>query len=66
MQPYSVRDTCEVYDPQADRWSYKAKLPMPLHGTGATSFEGKYYVFGGASQPSAATPRTGVVHILTP
>jgi hypothetical protein len=39
---------------------------MPLHGTGAVGFEGKYDLFGGASMAASATPRTGVVHILTP
>jgi hypothetical protein len=47
-------------------WSYKASLPMPLHGTGAAALDGKLYLFGGASNPSAADPKTGVVHILTP
>jgi hypothetical protein len=47
-------------------WRFETKLPTPLHGVGAVAFEGKMYMFGGASNPMAATPRTGVVHILTP
>jgi N-acetylneuraminic acid mutarotase len=63
IQPVFVRDTAEVYDPATKQWSYKAKLPTPLHGTGAGAWDGK---FGGASMAQAASPRTGVVHILTP
>ena len=66
QQPFSVRDTAEVLDPASNQWSYKAKLPGPLHGTGAVGYEGKAYVFGGASMAASASPRTGIVHILTP
>lgn len=66
VQPSSVRDTAEVYDPSSDTWRFETKLSTPLHGVGAVAFEGKMYMFGGASNPMAATPRTGIVNIFTP
>jgi hypothetical protein len=66
MQPYSVRDTVEELDIKAGTWSYKTKLPGPLHGIGAVAFDGKMYVFGGCPNPASASPRAGGVNIFTP
>lgn len=66
QQPYFVRDSTEMYDPVEGVWTYKAKLPTPLHGTWGGALNGKFYLFGGASQAASASPKTGVVHIFTP
>jgi hypothetical protein len=66
MQPFFVRDTAEVFDPAANSWRLIADLPGPLHGIGAVGFQGRMFVFGGASMAAAATPRLGGVNILTP
>jgi hypothetical protein len=64
VQP--VRDTVEVFDPVSGTWRFKAKLPGPLHGTGAVGFGGRMFVFGGVSMAASAAPREGAVNILTP
>lgn len=67
VQPYSVRDSVEELDPASGTWRYQAKLPYPLHGTGATSYGGRMYLFGGASRAASASPRPGGgVNIFTP
>jgi N-acetylneuraminic acid mutarotase len=66
IQPFFVRDTVEVLDPTSGTWSFKAKLAMPLHGTGAAAFRGKLYLFGGVANPATSTPRMGNVNVLTP
>lgn len=37
----------EVYDPQLDRWETLAPMPQAAGGLGATTVNGKLYVFGG-------------------
>jgi N-acetylneuraminic acid mutarotase len=66
VQPYFVRDTAEVFDPASNSWRFIAKLPGPLHGTGAVGYMGRMFVFGGASMAASATPRMGAVTIFTP
>ena len=66
VAPLSVRDTVEMFDPATGMWTFKADLPMPLHGTGAVAYDGKMYLFGGVSNPASANPRMGGVNIFTP
>jgi hypothetical protein len=66
VQPFSVRDTVEVFDPASTSFRFEAKLPGPLHGVGAVGYGGRMFVFGGASMAASAAPRTGGVNILTP
>jgi N-acetylneuraminic acid mutarotase len=66
LPAFSVRDTVERFDPAAGQWHFEAPLPSPLHGIGATTWDGRFLIFGGASEPAAADPRTGIVHIYGP
>jgi N-acetylneuraminic acid mutarotase len=63
---FSVRDTVERFDPVAGQWHYEAMLPVQLHGTGAVGLGNRMLIFGGASNPAAIDPRTGIVYIYGP
>jgi kelch-like protein 20/kelch-like protein 24/35 len=66
VAPFSVRTSVERFDPAAGSWRFEAELPMPLHGTGATAYDGRMYLFGGATMPASAEVRGGWVHVLGP
>jgi N-acetylneuraminic acid mutarotase len=46
----------QEYDPAADRWTTKKKMPLPAHHLATVGFAGKIYVFGGAIQAQAGGP----------
>lgn len=48
--PSSNTDIVEEYDPAADAWSYRAKMPTPRSAMAAGVHEGRIYVSGGEYQ----------------
>lgn len=42
-----VTDAVEEYDPAANRWRLRARLPQPVHHPAAAALGGKLYVIGG-------------------
>ena len=43
----SVFDQVEAYDTSRNRWTALAPMPVPRHGTAATSIDGTVYIPGG-------------------
>ena len=64
--PRVTRQSAECLDTEEGAWSFVDMLPRPLHGVGGASYKARMYVFGGAENAGAATPREGWVHILEP
>jgi N-acetylneuraminic acid mutarotase len=48
-------DTVEVYDPAAGQWARLGEMPAPRHGLASAAVEGRWYVIGGATRPTAGT-----------
>jgi N-acetylneuraminic acid mutarotase len=42
-----IRNTTEEYDPEIDKWAFKAPLPTPREHFGITVYENKIYCIGG-------------------
>jgi len=47
LTPTGVTDAVEEYDPAADRWRMRARLPQPIHHPSAATVNGRLYVIGG-------------------
>jgi N-acetylneuraminic acid mutarotase len=48
--PSGVYADAEAYDPIEDRWYVLPPMPVPRHGFGAVTLEGRIYLPGGATQ----------------
>lgn len=46
--PNQVFVEVELYDPETDRWVSLEPMPLPRHGTGAASIDGRVHIPGGA------------------
>ena len=56
----------EVYDIATDRWTEKAPLPTPRHGTQSISVNGKIYVIGGMGEENNIWKSLSVVEMYNP
>ena len=52
-----ARRYLEAYDTTTDTWKSLADLPEPRHHLMSASYDGKVYIFGGASSLVDWTPR---------
>ena len=60
-----VFSNVEAYDMRADVWRSLAPMPVPKHGVGAATLDGKVYIPGGGVRISAApTNDFGCFHPL--
>ena len=50
----SVKGLVYEYDPAADKWTKKNRMPIPAHHVAAVDYNGKIYLFGGGAQPDPA------------
>ena len=57
-------DTVEVYNIKNESWKAVASLPLPLHHSAASSFNGKIYVIGGSSSPGGNWDPTNKLFIF--
>jgi N-acetylneuraminic acid mutarotase len=60
--PGYVSDKLEVYDPMADKWEPRSRMPLARRNTAGGVIDGKLYVFGGVNETNSGSTNTLFVY----